>query len=106
MVIQDNHAICKILLITFKGSVRVWYNNVESGLVTSFNDLCVKLVTHFNISIPTRISSTKLFGITQTYDESTRAYLKQFNEEIIKVKKLIEYAAYEGLINGGKEKTL
>lgn len=81
LVIQDSHVICKIIPITFRGSVRTWYNNLEPSSVASFSDLCAKLVAHFNISIPTRKSSTELFGITQAEDKFTRTYLKRFNGE-------------------------
>jgi hypothetical protein len=91
LVIQDNHAMCKILLTTFRGSVRAWYNNLEPGSVSSFSDLYAKLVTHFNTSILAKKSSTKLFGINQAKDESTRTYLKRFNEKMLKVEDLIKW---------------
>jgi len=81
LVIQDSHVICKIIPITFRGSVRTWYNNLELGSVASFSDLYAKLLAHFNISIPTRKSSTELFGITKAEDKFTRTYLKRFNGE-------------------------
>lgn len=39
-------------------------------------------------------------------NESTRTYLKMFNEEMLKVKYLIEQVASEALINAVREKTL
>jgi hypothetical protein len=57
LFIQDNHVMCKILPATFKGSVRAWYNNLEPGSITSFGDLCAKLVARFNSSIPAKMSS-------------------------------------------------
>jgi len=44
LIIQDNLIMCKILLITFKGSIRAWYNNLKPGLVISFNDLCLRII--------------------------------------------------------------
>jgi hypothetical protein len=55
---------------------------MESGLVANFSDLCAKLVAHLRTSIPAKKSSTELFEITQTEDESTKAYLKRFNEKM------------------------
>jgi hypothetical protein len=40
----------------------------------------------------------ELFGVTQQKDEFTRAYLKRFNEEILKVEELLEQVALEALI--------
>jgi hypothetical protein len=37
----------------------------------------------------------ELFGFTQSNDESTRAYLKRFNEEMLKVDELLELVAFE-----------
>jgi hypothetical protein len=61
LAIQDSHAMWKILLITFKGLVCAWYNNLELDSITSFDDLCTKLVTRFNTSIPAKKSSTELY---------------------------------------------
>jgi hypothetical protein len=76
LVVQDNHNMCKILPTSFKGLVRVWYNNLEPASIINFNDLYTKLVARSIISIPVKKNSTKLFGITQVENESTRAYLK------------------------------
>jgi hypothetical protein len=76
LVVQDNHNMCKILPTSFKGLVRVWYNNLEPASIINFNDLYTKLVARSIISIPVKKNSTKLFGITQVENESTMAYLK------------------------------
>jgi len=39
LVVQDNDAMCKILLITFKESACAWYDNLESGSIEEFRDL-------------------------------------------------------------------
>jgi hypothetical protein len=64
LVIYDSNVICKIFLTTFKGSIRVWYNNLKSSSITNFGDLYTKLVTQFSISIPAKKSFTKLFRVT------------------------------------------
>lgn len=43
--IQGSHAMCKIIPITFRGLICVWYNNLESDSITSSNDLYANLVT-------------------------------------------------------------
>jgi hypothetical protein len=60
-------------------------------------------VTYFNTNIPTKKSSTKLFGVTQQEGESTQTYLKRFNENMYKVEKLIELIALEALMRGVRE---
>jgi hypothetical protein len=71
-----------------------------------FRDLHAKLVSRFNTNIPTKKSSTKLFGITQAGRESTQAYLKRFNEDMLKVEELIKPLDPEALIRGVKECSL
>ena len=86
LIIHDNHFICKILLTTFRGSVRAWYNNPKSDLVISFNNLCIKLVACFSTSILARNSSTELFGITEVKDEFLRVYLKHSTRKCLRLK--------------------
>ena len=57
------------------------------------HNLYAKLVVCLSISIPARKGSTKLFGITKIENESTRPYMKRFNEEMFKVEELIELIA-------------
>ena len=44
------------------------------------------------------LSFTKLFGVTQYEGKSTRAYLKRFNKEKLKVEELLKLVALEALI--------
>ncbi|KAJ6856870.1 hypothetical protein NC651_038532 [Populus alba x Populus x berolinensis] len=63
--------------------MRTCYNNLNSGSILSFQDLCVKLVAHFSTSIPMVKSLTKLFENVQGEKESTQAYRRRFNEEML-----------------------
>jgi hypothetical protein len=58
LVIHDNNIMCKILLTTFIENMRIWYNNLKSGSILSFQDLYAKLVVYFSTSIPIKKSST------------------------------------------------
>jgi len=42
----------------------------------------------------------KLFGVTQQEGESTRAYLKRFNEKMLNIEELLEPLALKDLIKG------
>jgi hypothetical protein len=97
---------CKILPTTFRGNVRRWYNNLKSGSILGFQDLCAKLVARFSTSIPTKKSSTELFGIVQGEKELTQAYLRRFNEEMLQVEDLLEPIACEALIKGVRNEEL
>jgi hypothetical protein len=78
---------CKILLITFRGFACAFYNSLSS--IDEFSDLYAKLVAHFNTSISTKKSFTKLFIVIQQKSKSTRASLKRFNDEMFKVEGLL-----------------
>lgn len=75
LVITKSDAMCKIFTITFHGSARVWYHSFKPGSILSLHDLYVKLISHFNTSIPAEKSTTKLFVIIQRDVKNTRAYL-------------------------------
>jgi hypothetical protein len=45
-------------------------------------------------------TSTKLFDVTQQENESTRVYLKRFNEKMFNMKELLEPIALKALIKG------
>ena len=90
---------CKIFPPTFHGYVRVWYYSLKLGSVLGLQDLCMKLISHFNTSIPTKKSTTKLFVITQRDDENTIAYLQRFNEKTLSVEDLLEPITTKTLIN-------
>jgi hypothetical protein len=85
LVIQDSELMWKIIPITFRESAHAWYNNLESSSIKGFNDLCLKLVASFSTNIPTKKSSIELFSVTQQEDKPTLAYLKSFNEQMLKV---------------------
>jgi hypothetical protein len=67
--------------------------------------LCVKLVSRFSTSIPIKKSFTWLFGVTQGEKESTRSYLRRFNEEMLEVEDLLGPIACEALIKGVEVKS-
>jgi hypothetical protein len=97
---------CKILPTTFRGNMRTWYNNLKSGSILSFQDLYVKLVTRFSTSIPTKKSSIELFGIIQGEKQSTQAYLRRFNKEMLWVEDLLKPIGCEALIKGVRSEEL
>jgi hypothetical protein len=87
-------------------AARAWYNNLEPDSIEGLRDLYIKLAVRFSTSIPINKSSTELFGVTQQEDEFTRAYLKRFNEEMLKVEELLKSVALEALIKGVNEHAL
>jgi hypothetical protein len=65
-----------------------------------FLDLYNKLIARFSNNISIKKSLTELVSITQLKGESVRAYLKRFNEKMLKVENLLELMAIKALISG------
>jgi hypothetical protein len=82
LVTQDTDVISKVLPATLYGSACAWYHSLEPDSILHFHSLNTKLISHFSTSIPFRKSTIKLFVVTQREDESTRAYLQHFKEEM------------------------
>jgi len=76
---------------------------LEPNSIEGLRDLYTKLAVRFSTSIPINKSSMELFGVTQQEGEFTRAYLKRFDEEMLKVEELLEQVALEALIRGARE---
>jgi hypothetical protein len=73
---------------------------LKPSFIDGFNDLCADLGAHFSTIILAMKTSTKLFGVTQQDGESTRAYLKRFNEKMFNMEELLEPVVLEALIKG------
>jgi len=65
-----------------------------------FLDLYNKLIARFSNNISIKKSLTELVSITQLKGESARAYLKIFNEKMLKVENPLELMAIKALISG------
>jgi hypothetical protein len=65
-----------------------------------FLDLYNKLIARFSNNISIKKSLTELVSITHLKGESARAYLKRFNEKMLKVENLLELMAIKALISG------
>jgi hypothetical protein len=78
--------------------MRSWYNNLKERSIKRFSDLCANLMACFNIRILTKKSSKKLFGVIKQEGESTQAYLKRFNKEMLKMKELLKPISLKALI--------
>ena len=81
----------------------VWYNNLKSGSIIRFNDLYAKQVAYFSMTIHSKKISIKLFKVIELESESTRVYLKRFNEESLKVRDFCEVVASKALLGEVKK---
>lgn len=75
----------------FYESVQAWCHSLELDPIFDFTDMCAKFVAHFSTSILVKKKAQlSSFVIIPWENESTRAYLKMFNDKIIKVEDLVE----------------
>lgn len=86
--------------------MHAWYNSLEPSSIDKFSDLFAKLVAYFSTSILTKKSFKKLFIVIQQESASTWAHLKRFNDEMFKVKELLEPVTLKALIKGVREYVL
>jgi len=68
----------------------MWYYSIKPNSTLDFYDICTKLISCFNMSIPVKRSIIELFSITQQVDESNIIYLQRFNDEMLNMKSLLE----------------
>ena len=68
-----------------RGSVRVWFNKLESESIDLFVQLSRAFIDHFIGSQRRGRAPTHLLSVKQMEGESLRAYVYRFNEEAMKI---------------------
>jgi hypothetical protein len=61
---KNINVMCKVFLTIQYIYVWVWYHNLEPSSITGFCDHHIRLISHFNTSIPTKKNRTNIFFIT------------------------------------------
>lgn len=67
-----------------KDSALHWYMRLLRFLVTSYQDLCRRMIHHFSANKYIKMSTTSLFNVLQGHSESLQEYLARFKKETIK----------------------
>ncbi|XP_043816658.1 uncharacterized protein LOC110624299 [Manihot esculenta] len=86
--------------MTLSGPARAWFNNLESGSISSFGDLATRFISRFIAGVPTDRKTSYLETIKQRRDESLREYIARFNTEALQIPELDEGRAVEAMQKG------
>ncbi|XP_021721908.1 uncharacterized protein LOC110689422 [Chenopodium quinoa] len=91
---------CKVFSTTLIGAAADWFNNMENGVVDSFERLTEMFIgQYFSNSVRQRTSG-ELMAVEQRADESLRDYIRRFNNKANTIPKLQQEIAVMALMNG------
>ena len=76
---------CRAFPTILKGPARVWFNNIPSNMVSSFEELSKMFVNNFIGGQRHKHSSSSLLTIEQGENESLRSFITCFNREALTV---------------------
>ena len=79
---------CKTFTQSLKGLALKWFYKLEPKLVTSYSDLTKKFIDKFSLNMKLRKKPNDLFRVIHGKIEPLKEYVRQFNNEMIKIPKL------------------
>ena len=86
---------------TLKGAMRSWFKKLTPGTIDSFSDLSRLFVTHFMSCRGKQKNVSHLFTIHQKESESSKDYVKRFNQDVLELEdpndKVVIMVMIEGL---------
>ena len=95
---------CKIFPLTLSGDAKTWYGNLKRQSLSSFHELSKEFRSSFAASRRRCRHMVHLNSIRQTANETTRDYMKRFNEAARQVQGFNEVGAVmafsQGLLQG------
>ncbi|KAL2232546.1 UNVERIFIED_CONTAM: hypothetical protein Sindi_1434600 [Sesamum indicum] len=93
----------KLFVTTLKGKAQEWFTSLGSGTIDSYEQLIHKFSFHFASKRKTKRSATHLFTIRQREDETLKAFMGRFNNEVLEVQDLRIDMMVSILIHGLKK---
>ncbi|XP_021762916.1 uncharacterized protein LOC110727646 [Chenopodium quinoa] len=91
---------CKVFPTTLIGVAADWFNNVENGMIDSFEKLTEMFIGQYVINSVRQRTSGELMAVEQREDDSLRDYIRRFNNEENTIPKLQQEIAVMALMNG------
>ena len=92
--------ICRAFPTTLKGPARVWFTNIPSNIVSSFEELSKLFVNNFIKRQRHKRSSSSLLTIKQGENESSQSFITRFNKEALTVDKMDDKLLLAAFHNG------
>ncbi|XP_021769838.1 uncharacterized protein LOC110734084 [Chenopodium quinoa] len=91
---------CKVFPTTLIGVAADWFNNLENGMVDSFEKLTELFIGQYVSNSVRQRTSGELMAVEQRADDSLRDYIRRFNNEANTIPKLQQEIAVMALMNG------
>ncbi|KAL5572690.1 hypothetical protein UlMin_022287 [Ulmus minor] len=81
---EESHALlCMLFSMNLGGYIRVWFHNLPTGSISSFQDLSNRFVGQFAEEKPVRKPMDSLKSVRQCKTKSLHGYIKRFNEAVL-----------------------
>ncbi|XP_028122570.1 uncharacterized protein LOC114319711 [Camellia sinensis] len=80
-----NEIMCRAFPVTLKGSGRLWFSQLPTDSVSTFQYLSDSFLSHFIGAQHQRRLATQLLNIRQSEGESLRSFVTRFNIEALQV---------------------
>ncbi len=84
-IMQLQAVLCRAFLMGLRGSVRVWFNKLESESISSFVQLSRAFIDHFIGGQRRGRPPTHLLSVKEMERESLRVYVHRFNKEAMQI---------------------
>ena len=95
-----NEIMCRAFPTTFKGPARVWFSNIPSNTVSSFEELSKLFVNNFVRGQRHKRSLSSLLTIEQGENENLRSFITRLNREALTVDKMDDKLSLAAFHNG------
>uniref|UniRef100_A0A2N9H8N9 Retrotransposon gag domain-containing protein n=1 Tax=Fagus sylvatica TaxID=28930 RepID=A0A2N9H8N9_FAGSY len=100
----SDEIMCRTFPTNLRGSVRTWFNQLETGSIDTFAQLSRAFIDNFIGGRRSARPANYLLNIRQREGESLKSYVQRFNKEAVQIDKPNEYVALTafnaGLLKG------
>ena len=76
---------CHLFVQTLTGAARLWFDNLPTGKLTSWNDLKEKFLVHFSQQRRYVRDSSDVMNIWRGDDESLEDFITRYNKEVLEI---------------------
>ncbi|KAL2480240.1 Uncharacterized protein Adt_33206 [Abeliophyllum distichum] len=91
---------CRAFHLTLSGGVKMWYNKLVAGSISSWPELKKTFINYFSTGKPASIPVQRFHDIRQAKSEPLQSYLSRFNEEMLFCEKITDAEAFSALKGG------
>jgi hypothetical protein len=89
----SDEIMCRAFPTNLRGSIRVWFNQLETGSINTFTQLSRAFIDNFIGGRRSARPANYLLNIQQREGELLRSYVQRFNKEVVQIDEPNEYVA-------------